>query len=66
MNENTSTPPQFLRGLARLTPEERRAIASKGGKAVKPENRSFSRNPELAAEVGRRGGQKSSRAKKGR
>jgi general stress protein YciG len=44
------------RGFASMTPERRRQIASMGGKAVKPENRSFSRNRKLATESGRKGG----------
>lgn len=39
-----------------MTPERRREIASKGGKSVKPENRSFSLDRGLAARAGRKGG----------
>lgn len=39
-----------------MTPEKQKEIASKGGKAVKPENRTFSRDKELARTAGRRGG----------
>lgn len=48
---------KVLRGLAAVSPERQREIASMGGKAVKPDNRSFSRNRELAVEAGRKGGQ---------
>lgn len=44
------------RGFASMTPERRRQIASMGGKAVKKENRSFSRDRNLAVESGRKGG----------
>lgn len=44
------------RGFASMTPERRRQIASMGGKAVKKENRSFSRNRKLAVSSGRKGG----------
>ena len=44
------------RGLAAMTPERRREIASLGGRSVKPENRAFSRDPQLAAEAGCVGG----------
>ena len=36
--------------------EKQRAIARKGGQSVSPQDRSFSRNHELAAEAGRKGG----------
>jgi general stress protein YciG len=44
------------RGFASMDPERQRQIASKGGKSVAPEARSFSQNRELAAEAGRKGG----------
>ena len=44
------------RGFAALTPEQRKAVASMGGKAVKPESRSFSRSKELAKLAGQIGG----------
>lgn len=44
------------KGFASMDPEKRRAIAAMGGRATKPENRSFSKNRELAAEAGRKGG----------
>ncbi len=42
------------RGFAALSPERRREVAAKGGRAVAPENRPFARDPELAAEAGRK------------
>ena len=47
------------RGFASMSPEKQREIASKGGKSVPSERRSFSQNRDLASEAGRRGGQKS-------
>ena len=47
------------RGFASMDRERQREIASKGGRSVPKEARGFSRNPELAAEAGRKGGQTS-------
>lgn len=47
------------RGFAAMSPEKRREIARKGGQSVKPENRAFAQNRELAAEAGRKGGSQS-------
>ena len=47
------------RGFASMDDDEQRDIASKGGQSVPDEKRSFSQNPELAAEAGRKGGQAS-------
>jgi general stress protein YciG len=47
----------MARGFAAMDPEKRRAIAAKGGASVQAENRSFSKNPELAASAGQKGGQ---------
>jgi general stress protein YciG len=44
------------RGLACLSPERRREIASMGGKSVPPEKRAFARDAELAKQAGRVGG----------
>jgi len=44
------------RGFASMDPEKRRAVASKGGKNVPDEKRSFSQNSDLAAAAGRKGG----------
>lgn len=44
------------RGFAGMDPKRQREIASKGGRSVPAEERSFSRNPELAAAAGRKGG----------
>jgi general stress protein YciG len=47
------------RGFASMDPEKQRQIASKGGQSVPPEERSFSKDPALAASAGRKGGQAS-------
>jgi uncharacterized protein len=53
-NQDTSN-----RGFAAMSEEERREIARKGGQSVPPEERSFSKDRDLAAEAGRKGGQES-------
>jgi general stress protein YciG len=45
-----------LRGFASLSPERRKEVASMGGKAVKAENRTFSRDPMAARIAGQKGG----------
>jgi general stress protein YciG len=45
------------RGFASMSSEKQREIASKGGKSVPSEKRSFSQNRDLASEAGRKGGQ---------
>jgi general stress protein YciG len=47
------------RGFASMDPAKQRQIASKGGQSVPPEERSFSKDPALAASAGRKGGQAS-------
>jgi uncharacterized protein len=47
------------RGFASMDPAKQREIASKGGKSVPPEARSFSKNHALASEAGRKGGEAS-------
>ena len=47
------------RGFASMDEDKQREIASKGGSSVDAEDRSFSKDPELAAEAGRMGGQAS-------
>ena len=44
------------RGFARMSPETRRQVASKGGAAQAPSDRAFSRDRELAVAAGRKGG----------
>lgn len=57
--EDVVEKPKQRRGFACMTPERRREIAIRGGSAVKPESRAFSKSRELAAEAGRKGGLKS-------
>ncbi len=47
------------RGFASMSPEKQREIASKGGKSVPSDKRSFSQNRDLASQAGRKGGQMS-------
>lgn len=44
------------RGFASMDPERQREIASMGGRAIKPEKRSFSQNKALARSAGKKGG----------
>lgn len=45
-------------GFAAMSIEERRKIASMGGKAVPAEKRTFSTNPALARAAGAKGGER--------
>jgi general stress protein YciG len=45
------------RGFGSMDPDQQRAIARKGGESVPPQQRSFSKNRELAAQAGRKGGE---------
>ncbi len=47
------------RGFAGMDPDRQREIARKGGKSVPAEERSFSKDHELASEAGRKGGERS-------
>jgi general stress protein YciG len=47
------------RGFASMDEDKQREIAKKGGQSVPDEKRSFSQDPELASEAGRKGGQES-------
>jgi general stress protein YciG len=44
------------RGFASMDLEQRKAIASKGGKALTKDKRAFSRDRVLASRAGRKGG----------
>lgn len=44
------------RGFAAMDEHRQREIASKGGRSVPDAKRSFSQNPNLAAQAGRKGG----------
>jgi general stress protein YciG len=50
-------PETSKRGFASMSMEKRREIASKGGKSVPAEKRSFSMDRNLASDAGRKGGQ---------
>ena len=47
------------RGFAAMDDSKQREIASKGGASVSDDDRSFSKDPDLAAEAGRKGGESS-------
>ena len=53
------------RGFASMDPALQREIASKGGRSVPPEERSFSKDRALAAQAGRKGGEASHGLKRG-
>lgn len=50
---------QSGRGFAGMDDHKQRDIASKGGQSVPAEKRSFSQDPALASEAGKRGGEQS-------
>ncbi|HKT54501.1 MAG TPA: KGG domain-containing protein [Caulobacteraceae bacterium] len=54
-------PERAKRGFGAMSPEKRRELARKGGKAVPPSERGFAKDRELAAAAGREGGRKSKR-----
>lgn len=47
------------RGFAAMDEQKQREIARKGGQSVAPEDRSFSRDRDLASDAGAKGGQRS-------
>lgn len=47
------------RGFASMDQEKQREIARKGGKSVPAEERSFSKDRNLASEAGKKGGENS-------
>lgn len=53
------------RGFAAMSLEQRREIASKGGSSVAPEQRTFSRDSELARAAGQKGGMRKAEKSKG-
>jgi general stress protein YciG len=53
------SPGTSKRGFASMDPALQREIASKGGRSVPPEERSFSKDRSLAAQAGRKGGEAS-------
>jgi general stress protein YciG len=59
------TPGMSKRGFASMDPALQREIASKGGRSVPPEERSFSKDRALAAQAGRKGGEASHGGRRG-
>jgi uncharacterized protein len=53
---NETNKPKSRKGLAALSPEKRRLIASMGGKSVPKEKRTFARNRAVASAAGKKGG----------
>ncbi|MDB5460839.1 MAG: hypothetical protein JWO72_2580 [Caulobacteraceae bacterium] len=47
------------RGFAAMDEKKQREIAAKGGASVPDDKRSFSQDPKLASEAGRKGGEAS-------
>lgn len=58
-------PPKSKRGFASMTPERRRELAAKGGAALKPHQRTFSKNRDLASRAGTIGGERSAKSRWG-
>jgi general stress protein YciG len=53
MNEEVVKKPH---GFALLSPEQRKEISAKGGRAVRSTSRFFARNPHIASQAGKKGG----------
>jgi hypothetical protein len=53
-----------VRGFAALTPEQRRAVASSGGKAAHANGTAYRWTSEAAQVAGRKGGQRSALARR--
>lgn len=51
--------PKSRRGFACMDPARQREIASRGGLSVPADKRSFSQDRALAADAGRKGGERS-------
>lgn len=51
--------PKSKRGFASMSPEKRREIARKGGASVPADKRTFSKDKDLAASAGQKGGSSS-------
>ena len=59
MKLGSDSTPRSRRGFAAMDPDRRREIAGKGGASVPGEKRSFTRDRDLAANAGRKGGSSS-------
>jgi general stress protein YciG len=57
-------PSESKRGFASMDNDKKRKISRKGGQSVADENRSFSKDHELASEAGRKGGEHSHRGQR--
>jgi general stress protein YciG len=57
----TAETKSFRRGFAAMSAEQRREIASKGGRNVPGEHRAFAKRRDLASRAGRKGGLESGR-----
>ena len=58
-NKQNQNQDSSKRGFASMDEDKQREIASKGGQSVPDEKRSFSQDPELASEAGKKGGEES-------
>ena len=63
MAKSSTAKGSSTRGFASMNAERQREIASKGGRSVPAEKRSFSQDRELASAAGRKGGQSSGGAR---
>jgi general stress protein YciG len=52
------------RGFASMDKDKKSKISSKGGRSVSHQNRSFSKDHELASQAGRKGGEHSHRGQR--
>ena len=59
MAKSSTAKGSSTRGFASMNAERQREIASKGGRSVPADKRSFSQDRGLASEAGRKGGQAS-------
>lgn len=56
MTDDANQPVKKKKGFASLSSERLAEIASLGGKSVRPENRAFSLNRDLASTAGKKAG----------
>ncbi|TVR11692.1 MAG: stress-induced protein [Salinarimonadaceae bacterium] len=59
ISENSGGKTAAKRGFAAMSAEKRREIASKGGRSVPADKRSFAQDRALASKAGRKGGRSS-------
>jgi general stress protein YciG len=65
LDQSGPRPGKSKRGFASMSEERQREIASKGGRSVPKDKRSFSQDRQLASAAGRKGGQVSGRTRSG-